>query len=192
MTFKIGDTFRRHGQQFEIAGFRPHVTRRGKPIELVEVLSRCNVCDKWYGATTTRSGVRGLKGYTVTRTCSLHRGLGPRWRKPPPLIDAIPAALAERPGAFMSVADLAKACGRAEPSIRGALNKAFKSARGDVIMLTKGRIFRRRGGGLPQLYMLLSRGTSRSAKAERDALAMYNRAHGSPREQAQAIRELGL
>jgi len=39
---------------------------------------------------------------------------------------------------------------------------------------------------------LLSRGTSRSAKAERDALAMYNLAHGSPREQAQAIRELGL
>jgi hypothetical protein len=78
ISIEIGTTFTRHGLEYQVAGFRPHVTRSGREIELVKLASECSVCGGGFTTTATRSAVRGSARHNgITRTCPEHRGLGP-------------------------------------------------------------------------------------------------------------------
>jgi hypothetical protein len=174
---EIGTTFKRHGHPYEVVGFRPYTPRRGDEIELVRIAGACAVCHEPYSAMITRRVVRGSARHnSITRTCPEHRGMGPRWRRPPLLIDAAVAALADSPGAFMSARQLARATSRSASGMGNALSKAFHGQRGNAIKTDRGRLVRCRGRGHPTLFLL---DTSRRhlARVKREALAVWQAAH---------------
>jgi hypothetical protein len=174
---EIGYSFRRHGHEYEVVGFRPHVTRFGHEVELVQVVAECTVCGERYGATITRSVARGShRNSHISRTCPEHRGLGPRWRKPPMLIDAAVTALAERPATFLTARQLAEATGRSASGMGGALIKAFRGQPGNVLKTERGRVLRLQRRGRPTLY-LLDTGRRHLARVKREALAAWLTAH---------------
>lgn len=94
----------------------------------------------------------------------------PRWRRPPPLIDAAVVALAERRGQFLSARQLAEATGRSASGMSNALSRAFCGQHGNAIKTARGRLVRRPGRShLPTLYLLAPAGKPLSAAAGRVA-----------------------
>jgi hypothetical protein len=100
--------------------------------------------------------------------------MGPRWRRPPLLIDAAVAALAERPATFLTARDLAEATGRSASGMGNALRRALSGR--DVVKTKRGRLVRRVGRGQTSaMYLLIPRGERRAATVERAAWAEWRR-----------------
>jgi hypothetical protein len=161
MKFEVGTVLRRHGQRYDVAGFRPHVCRK------VELLSRCIECGDWYAATATKKSIRS--GY-LTRTCLQHRGLARRWRRPVAPIDAV--LTAGRPREFLSARDLAALFGRSPAVVRNALGRLFKGkhARRDNVATSHGLlVLRRRRGNHAHVYLVHPPGSRRDYAVEQAA-----------------------